>query len=200
MIDLYSSEFHLLCTPFERRDTKAWRFNGERIVRWQGRLIDPLGEHQNFRNKNQSYESQSTTYPTILSKPNHRPPLFINTAVNIGYHVNSNSKLSSSWATPKGKKNFFTSKKILFTLDEKLFNFANFHLLLLDNNRHWHFDRTGISQIPVENFSNFTLSTARKRSPRKEKIVSLPFDSIPLYPYKEEAAIFDSFEEQVRKV
>ena len=176
MIDLYSSEFHLLCTPFERRDTKAWRFNGERIVRWQGRLIDPLGEHQNFRNKNQSYESQSTTYPTILSKPNHRPPLFINTAVNIGYHVNSNSKLSFSWATPKGKKNFFTSKKIL------------------------HFDRTGISQIPVENFSNFTLSTARKRSPRKEKIVSLPFDSIPLYPYKEEAAIFDSFEEQVRKV
>lgn len=196
MIDLYSSEFHLLCTPFERRDTKAWRFNGERIVRWQGRLIDPLGEHQNFRNKNQSYESQSTTYPTILSKPNHRPPLFINTAVNIGYHVNSNSKLSH--AQRQREKKFFYFKEN--SVHARRETFANFHLLLLDNNRHWHFDRTGISQIPVENFSNFTLSTARKRSPRKEKIVSLPFDSIPLYPYKEEAAIFDSFEEQVRKV
>lgn len=102
MIDLFSTEFHLLYTPFEHR-YEGLRFNGGHIVRWQGRLIDPLGEHRNFRNKNRSYESQPPfirpSSVLIKTEPNHRPPLFINAAINIGYHVNS--KLSCSWlATP----------------------------------------------------------------------------------------------------
>lgn len=82
-------------------------------------------------------------------------------------------------------------------MDEKLFNFANFYLLLADNNRHWHSIEEELVKFRLKTFPIWLLLLLLENEAlEKEKKIS-PFlsfrpDSIPLYSVAQKKRLFST--------
>lgn len=83
------------------------------------------------------------------------------------------------------------------SVDEKLFNFANFYLLLADNNRHWHSIEEELVKFRLKTFPIWLLLLLLENEAlEKEKKIS-PFlsfrpDSIPLYSVAQKKRLFST--------